>query len=193
METSPLTQCRGFFSLRRSQMTPAEAAQLDAALADPETFQSTEKDGVLPWLILGLVAAVVGLVAGLAETNWAAFGAAVRAGRWEGLTDHAEGLGTMAALGVTVGIVWFFLRVHKRWGFVLLPNALGVIRGPKVTLIRVEDVATASSRTVSQERRSFSVLEVTGLDGSRRTFYGAGILHRPLRDKLEKLDKPTVR
>jgi hypothetical protein len=182
--TAPTTK-HGFFSLRRGQMTPAERAQLDAALTAPETFQSTEKDGVLPWLILGMVASLAGMVAGLVETDWASFGVFVRSSDLGDFDNHLDGLGTIAALAVSVWLVLFFLRVHNRWGFVVLPHALGVIRGSRVRLIRIEDVAAASSRTVSpDEHRCFSALEVTAVDGSRRTFNAAGILRERLRDKL---------
>lgn len=194
MPPTDLSDGRGFFSIRWGQMAPAELAQVKEALSSPRTFQSTEKDGILPWLILGLVCSLAGLVAGLLETDWTGFFAYVRGDPAVGLGDQLVGFGTLGAAGVSLWILWYFFRVHNRWGFLVLPHAVGIIRGARVTLIRLEDVATASSSTVTTTirgtagagSRSFSVLEVTGLDGSRRTFYSAGILHPPLADKLAK-------
>jgi hypothetical protein len=184
---------RGFFSIRRNQMNQAERAQLDAALADRSTFRSTEKDGILAWLILGAACSVTGLIAGLAMTDWPEFFAFVGSGDWSGFDNYPEGLGAIAALLVTAWIVWFFFRVHNRWGFVVLPHAVGVVRGARATLIRIEDVAEASSSWHSSDTgsrgRSFSVLKIKGLDGSRKTFYSADILYAPLKDKLKVPEK----
>ena len=186
----------GIIRTKRNRLGKDDLEKIDSALKDPKRYSSYETSA-LAAIILLLVSSIGGLVAAAMETEWPKFIDLMKKSEFIlAFYECPEGYGFIAALAVLTGTVYYWFTIRGRFGYILLPEAIGRVRGNRITIIPVQNVAEAvssrietfsdSSNTEFHATRSFTAVKIKMKDGTKFNLYDPKLDLSMLGDKLKK-------
>lgn len=163
---------------------PALRAELEAILAKPnDAFESDFQDALVWWLVL-----LIGSVVAVTACIWAAATDSSDYGFVELVKYFPEDpINTLNGLVVTpryVGLpvalivgAWAAITIARnvgRRGVALTSDALVLLRGPKLYVVRFSDVQTATKNTVRTKKQTFDVITLKLKNGKTQSIYAHG-------------------
>lgn len=184
----------GIIRTKRSKLGSDDLQKIDSALNDPNRYSSYEKSALaaIIWL---LFFSTIGLVGAAIMTDWPQFTDFIKKGEWLlGFYSCPEGYGFIASLIILLATIWYWITIRGRFGYILLPDAIGRVRGNRITIIPVRNIANAVSSRVEtfhdpsdsgyHSVRSFTVVRITMNDGKKFNLYAPKLDLSILGDKL---------
>jgi len=148
-------------------------AQLEALLQEPTAAYYSDYGNAAGWWLLTFVAAAGGVGFGL----WYVFTSEL-ASRLTVVPERAVldpvFIGLVVAVLVCVWVVVRALRHRGRHGFAALDAAIVVVRGPKLGVIRYDEVAGVTQMRAGSRGRKFTVLKLKLKDGSTESLSVSG-------------------
>lgn len=175
----------GVQKLRLDRLDPAERAEIEAALRDPERFHSDGREvskfvfGVALLLLGPLVVLVVldgQLTVYPGEPTALDLLAAAPSGWIKLLLNRTELCGAVAVVLVQFGLVGYGVRTYGRHGHLVTSFGVVRIRGPALRVLRYADIADVT--VIDRGRPQYSIvtteLELKARDGSTMSLFGYG-------------------
>jgi hypothetical protein len=172
-------------------LDPKTRAELEALLRDKgDAFESDYLDA-LAWWLFGALLCVGGIGASIWDLATDTAGAGVfdyiREYPLDGvrvLLTSPRYLGLIAALIVGPWIAVTWVRNVGRRGIALTKDALVLVRGPKLLVVPIADMAHAEQRVIKTKKQTFTVLTVQMKDGRKKDFYCHGSFAALARERL---------
>lgn len=182
-----------------TKIDPSLRAELTALLEKPnDAFHSDFKDAVVWWLFL-LLLSVGGAGAAIWDisTDPGSFGFFFQyfaENPLSGLqafvtTPHLIGLLAALIAGPWAAVTW--VRNIGRRGLALTDQAIVLVRGPRLKVLPIADVASASARKIRTRKQTFTVLTAKLKDGRKHDFYCHGRWAELAMRKLPADPSPT--
>lgn len=165
-----------------SRADPALGAELDALIAARgDAWHDDYLDAVGWWLLLLLVCA-----GGLGAAIWyhatepdsvgdfVSYARAYPVDATRVFVSSPHWIGPIAALVVGAWTVVTWARNHRRRGVALAKDAIVLVRGRRLRVLPLAEVAAATHRQVGKRGKRFTVATITTQDGARRDLYVNG-------------------
>jgi hypothetical protein len=164
-----------------AELDPAVRTELEAILKAHRTRQSplvarfhSDADELMPFVLLAFLAAIGGMIACIylivSDSSGDPDGPGFF-GRLRGVLTHPVALFTSPTGGVVATAVvalllgMFWLRHHGRRGLALTENAVAIVRGPRVRVVPLAEVASSARSAHGNRGKRFTVLDLTMKDG----------------------------
>ncbi len=169
-----------------SELPEQTQADIRAALKGKGTFKSEGKDAAA-WFILGLCCSIGGMIAGMYVADWSEAWEMLRAGWISGLFgDQIAAPGFVLSVIVAFVIIRGWILYHGHYGNILLPDAIGKIRGRNIILAPFHSIAKIrsssfemSNRNAGTERTVYTT-EIVMRDNTSLLLYNCGLDIAPL-------------
>lgn len=149
-----------------TRVDPALRAELEAILkrpTSPQVYYSTYSDAMAWWLLLTLAC-----VGGGAAAAWDLASSDVVSWR----SPAALGLAAALVVGTWTSTTW--VRNHQRRGFALTKEAIVVVRGGTLKILRYADVVDGERSRHGRPGNRFSALSLKTRDGRSVTLLASG-------------------
>ena len=186
----------GIIRTRRSRLSSDDLEKIDSALKDPKRYSSYETSALaaIIWL---LFFSIIGLIAAATQTDWPVFTGLLKKSEFIlSFYECPEGWGFIAAAVVIVAAVYYWLTIRGRFGYIVLPDAIGRVRGNRITIIPVQNIEKAVSNRIEtysdpmdtgfRISRSYSVVKLTMKNGKHFNLYAPKLDLSLLGDRLKK-------
>lgn len=170
----------GLVRSRISRLSIEKQNQINEALKCSDTFKSGGKDAAA-WFILGLVCCVGGGIACLYETDWKEALSLLRSGYYDPFFGDLITVPALALCVIAAAVlIRFWVLFRGRYGQILLPDAIGKIRGGRVVLAPFGSISEIQSSSFEMELRDSGIYrnvyttEIIMKDGSKLKLYNCG-------------------
>lgn len=185
---------QGFIKRKLSRITPELNSQIEIALSNPMTYDSHEKRAILTAALLmsGIIVAAVILEQTI---DWNEVFKLAGENRWEEILNrHTEFFVFVFLLSAILMNIIRLFRIHNRYGYVLLPGALGKIIGNYITMVPFENIekgiyldpATPSASGMDTGARKGGKLGLKMKNGTTISFFNIRLDLSAIQGKLVK-------
>lgn len=151
------------------------------ALKCGDTFKSEGKDAAA-WFILGLFCSITGGIACLYEIDWKETDRILKSGYlYPFIGDQIAAPGLLLCVTAAAVLIRYWVLFCGHYGQILLPDAIGKIRGTRVVLAPFSGIAKirSSSFNINPKNigsgRTVHTDEIVMNNGSKITLYNCGL------------------